>query len=84
MRETWVYWVSRDSFNGVLADFCNIWWIEPKRAKGVNRITWCPRYAEPGHFGHYSLDEVRKMYRVIPDTDLELIRVEQWSTEEKK
>ncbi len=81
MRETWVYWISRDSYDGELADSCNIWWIQPERRRVAGHVTWCPRLAAyTGHFGRYSLEDVMKMYRVKPDTDLELIRVEQWES----
>lgn len=80
-RVVWTYYVSRDTFDGKLADTCNIWWEKPERRTCGNHVTWCPRvFQQPCHFGRYMLDEVRRLYRVAPDTDLELIRIEQYAS----
>lgn len=84
-RIVWTYWVSRDSIRGQLVPTCSIWWIKPVRKVRRGRCTtWTDADEnQPGRFGDYTLDETRGFCRTVPDTDLELIVVEQWACGER-
>ncbi len=80
-RTVWVYFVSRDSINGEPDGMCDLWYLKPTRTKHRYRVTWAAtNVADPGHLGRFRTDEVQAWFRVIPDTDLELLKVEQFAT----
>ncbi len=84
VRTVWCYFVSRDSNGGVLSDVCQLWWMKPLRVVHADRVWWVARELdEPGHLGEHPVKDIVHWFRTKPDTDLELIRVEQWSTEER-
>ena len=84
MKQVWTYFVSRNSLDGVLAEKCDLWGISPLRSKSTHRVTWLGTSVEdPGHIGEYTLDVIRGWFGVIPDSDRELIRAEQWAREDK-
>lgn len=70
---TWVYWISRDSIDGVLSAKCSLWHERPLRTHCGNRATWTSSH---GHLGQYRPDDVAYWFRTYPATDRELIRVE--------
>ena len=81
-RETWVYFVSRDSINGELSGKCALWCAKPTRVRFRYRVTWVGTDpAVPALLGEYSPETVESWFGVYPETDLELIRVEQTPTE---
>lgn len=74
---TWVYWVSRDSVGGELSPRCSLWVRKPTRVRHGEHITWCATDgSDPGHLGIFPVDYYRALWRVYPETDLELIKVE--------
>lgn len=80
-RTTWTYFVSRDSINGEPSGMCTLWYIKPIRSKQRYRVTWVAAgHPESGCLGEYRVDEVRAWFRTIPDTDLELLKVEQFAS----
>ena len=81
-RTVWTYWVSRDSICGALSGKAQLWCRKPIRCKHGYRVTWVNAdETDPGHIGEYSLDHVRYWFGTMPDTDLELIRAEQYAPE---
>ena len=81
-RETWVYWVSRDSVDGALSGKCSLWYAKPIRVKHRYRVTWVGAdYSAPCHLGDYSPQDIAYWFGTYPETDLELLRVEQTPTE---
>lgn len=81
-RDVWTYWVSRDSIAGSLSAKCHLWYKKPIRVKHGYRVTWVNAdETDPGHLGEHSLRDVEAWFRVVPETDLELIRVETYATE---
>lgn len=79
-RQVWVYWVSRDSIDGNLAGACALWYSQPVRCKHRHRVTWVPKDPfNAGLHGFYTIEQIEQWFRVKPDTDLELIKIEQWS-----
>jgi hypothetical protein len=81
-RQVWTYFVSRDSLDGVPSAMCNLWYAKPMRTKVLHRVVWLAGDDDnPCHLGEYSLDDVRAWFRTIPDTDLELIKIDQFVTE---
>ena len=84
MRQVWTYWISRNSIGGELSGTCNVWYAKPLRVKHRYRVTWVAAdFREPCHVGEYSLQDVAFNFRTVPDTDLELLKVEQWAAEKK-
>jgi len=84
-RPVWTYYISRDSLDGVPAATCNLWWVKPTRVKHRYHVTWvASNLQEPGHLGEYPVEHIDVWFRTRPDTDLELIKAEQWATPEKK
>jgi hypothetical protein len=80
-RETWTYWISRDSINGELSGKCSLWYAKPIRVKHRYRVTWVGAdHRAPAHLGDHPPDHVAAWFGVYPETDLELIRVEQTPT----
>lgn len=76
-RVVWTYWVSRDSLNGELSGKCVLWFHKPIRVRHAQRITWVPvDHRAPGCLGEFVTDEIYGWFKVYPETDLELIRVE--------
>jgi hypothetical protein len=75
------FFVTRDSVDGVLAEHCELWCVKPLRSKQPTRVTWLPRAVSIGHMGRRTLAEVKKQFGTVPETDLELIRIEQWFVE---
>lgn len=81
-RTVWRYYVTRDSIGGELSGTCQLWYIKPIRVKHSYRVTWvCADHRDPGHLGEYRRDEVQKWFRVVPGTDLEMLRIETYATE---
>lgn len=82
-RITWTYWISRDSLNGELSGKCNLWIAKPQRVKHRYRVTWVsPRVSDHReHLGEFAPETVALWFGVYPETDLELVRVEQGVTE---
>lgn len=81
-RAVWVYFVSRDSLSGELSGKCSLWYAKPIRVQHRYRVTWVgadDRY--PCHLGEFRCDEVFSWFKVYPETDRELIRVEQYATQ---
>lgn len=77
----WTYFISRDSHRGELAGKCGLWWARPMRSKVGPRTVWLATDPQqPGHIGDYTIDEIDGWFRVHPDTDLELLKVEQNAT----
>lgn len=80
---TWTYWVSRDSTNGELSGKCSLWRARPLRVKHRYRVAWVGASTlDPGHLGDFRLDEIYAWFRVHPETDRELIRIE-WGVTER-
>lgn len=84
-RVTWVYFVSRDSKDGVLSDVCGLWFVKPtcvrRRPPLPSRAVWVATdERDPGYLGECSLDDIELWFRTTPGTDRELIRVEQYAT----
>ncbi len=80
-RKVWTYYVSRDSFNGVLTSLCDVWWIKPLRVKHGARVTWVGADThEPGHMSRHTVDEIIEIFRVAPDNDRQLVKAERWAT----
>lgn len=83
-REVWVYYISRDSKDGVPGDVCGLWYRKPTRKKQGDRVTWdAADIYDPGYLGAHKIADVEIWFRTTPDTDLELIRVETYPTEEQ-
>lgn len=81
-RATGTYWVSRDSISGELSGKCSLWFAKPLRVKHRYRVTWVGADARsPAHLGEYSPDDVASWFGVYPETDLELIRIDQTPTD---
>ncbi len=76
-RQAWTYFVSRDSTCGVVGDKCALWGEKPKRKRQGVHIIWDGE----DFIGEYSPGIVRHWSRVVPDTDLELLRCETYATE---
>ena len=73
----WVYFVSRDSLNGELLGTCSLWIEKPVRVKHRGRVTWVAAdERNPGHLGDFKPLKILRWFRVFPETDRELIRVE--------
>ncbi len=84
-RETVKYYVSRDSWNGVMSDTCDVWRTKPIRVRHATRVAWVHgNHTDPGHAGRYPVEDITKSIRTQPDTDLELIVVEQYELPKKK
>ncbi len=80
-RTVWTYFVSRDSLNGAVRTECTLWYIKPIRTKHRYRVTWVAAgHPESGCLGEFRADEVRAWFRTIPDTDLELLKIEQFAS----
>jgi hypothetical protein len=78
----WVYWISRDSVDGALSGMCSLWYVKPLRVKHRYRVTWvAANHREPGHLGNFSPKDIAYWFHTYPETDLELLRVEQTATE---
>lgn len=83
-RQVWTYYVTRDSIDGQLSEACDLWWIKPTRVRHRNRVTWVATDVQnPGHMSVHKVGDIWKYFRVIPDTDREMLRVDQWATETK-
>lgn len=81
-RTIWVYWISRDSVQGELSGKCHLWCRKPTRTKHGYRVVWLNTSEhDPGHVGEYDLKDVAFWFRVLPETDLELIRCEIFPSE---
>lgn len=79
---TWTYWVSRDSLDDALMGKCSLWYAKPLRVKHRGRVTWIgadPRF--PCHLGDFKPEEVAGWFGTYPETNMELIRVEQTPTQ---
>ncbi len=78
-RQTWTYWVSRDSLNGDLSGTCSLWYAKPVRAKHKGRVVWIGASdTNPCFIGQYPVDEIAGWFNVYPETDMELIKAEQY------
>ncbi len=80
-RVVWVYYVSRDSIAGDLSGMCHLWYAKPLRTRIGNRVTWVAAdHRDPCHLGEFLPKIFLAWFHVYPETDLELIRVEQYPT----
>ena len=76
-RVTWVYWISRDSLGDDLSGVLHLWYRKPTRVKWGKRVTWVASDdTDPGCLGEHSLEHMEAWFRTIPETSLELVRVE--------
>lgn len=82
MKETWTYFISVDSFRGETRQICDLWCVKPMRTKAGERVIWSAiDHENPGHLGGYTREEIVAWFGVYPETDLELIKIEQTPTE---
>lgn len=82
-RTIWIYYVSRDSLSGELSGKCGLWGAKPLRVKHRYRVTWVGADdAAPRFLGEHPIQHVLKWFGTVPDTDRELIKVEQYAPEE--
>ncbi len=82
-RITWTYFVSRDSVRGELSGVCALWYAKPLRVKTGYRVTWVGgNDRDPCYLGAFPAREIVGWFNTCPDTDMELIRVEQYPTEQ--
>lgn len=76
-RVVWTYFLSRDSMHGKLSDSVSLWHVKPTRVRHRYRVTWVGTDPfNPGHLGEFRPEEIDAWWRVHPETDLELIRIE--------
>ena len=81
-REVWVYYVTRNSYQGKLADKCDLWsWRRPARENSNGNVLWGPKTKD--YLGTHPVDYVRAWFNVVPDTDLECLVVEQYAVKTK-
>lgn len=69
------YWVTRDeNASGQLSSEATLWSNKPERRKANNGVYWVDiDPTQSGRLGDYSLDDVRRWFRTVPDTSLECI-----------
>lgn len=85
----WTYFISRDSFDGILSRTCSLWGGKPTRHKSGRSVLWGNK-TEPIYMGEYHPEQLVARFRTIPETDLELIKVEtrptrkEWADEKAK
>lgn len=65
--------VSRDSYDGVLDDFCDVWHERPLRTPCNGRVCWVVGASGIGFVENLPVQEAEKKYRTVPNTDRELI-----------
>lgn len=83
-RETWTYWICRDSLQGELSGTIHLWYRKPARVKHGYRVAWVASdHRDPGYLGAFHVDAVRAWFNVIPETDLELIKADTYPTSEQ-
>jgi hypothetical protein len=71
------FYLSRDSVDGELSRAVEMWTTKPVRVRHSYRTTWVSSDLwAPGHESTLTLAEAQKRFRVVPDTDLELIKIE--------
>ena len=78
-RVVWTYWISRNSRGGVLSPYCRVWYIKPQRERRGNDVQWF----STGYLAEQLVDDTQAWSRTIPETDLELIRLETYPTEQQ-
>jgi hypothetical protein len=86
-REVWTYFLSRDSLQGELSGKVHLWYRKPMRTKHSYRVSWlCADHRDPGYLGAFGTDEIEMWFgrERIPETDLQLIRIEQYASEKMK
>jgi hypothetical protein len=71
---TWTYWISRDSVNGVLSDYCHLWCGRPTRVRVAAGIDWRGKQIL---IGKYKLTYIESWFGAerIPETDIMLFKV---------
>ena len=72
------YWLTRDTWNGKLSDYVEVWLVRPERKEHSGDVFWKRPGGEPGEtvFARWTLDEARAEVRSgIPDNDRECLRV---------
>ena len=86
-----VYWLTRDSNQaGELSPVVDVWFRKPIRARlRKDGNVWLPSDApkqlpgvarDLGYAGPYTIAAVTKWFSVVPDDDLQVIRIEQRET----
>lgn len=81
-RVVWTYFVTRDSIGGELSGKCQLWYRKPIRSNHRYRVTWvCADHRDPGHLGECTLQEIQGWFRVVPDSDLQLLKIEQYASQ---
>ena len=76
-RHVWTYWLSRDSIHGELSGKVHLWRERPTRVRHRYRVTWVDSdHRKSGHLGEFPPSEIAAWFRVYPETDLELIRID--------
>jgi hypothetical protein len=81
---TWTYWISRDSANGVLYPTCKLWAARPNRTRYGTRVLWRRDDEQKGLLiGIYALSDIERWFGSarIPETDIQLFKVEMGVTE---
>lgn len=71
---TWTYWISRDSRNGVLVNYCHLWCGRPTRHRDPDFVDW---RGSQICIGRYRLSDVERWFGAdrIPETDIMLFKV---------
>lgn len=83
-RVCWTYYVTRDSRDGVLSNICDLWsGVKPKRERQDGAVLWIPKTSNACYLGEHAVKDIQRWFGTIPDTDLELIVIEQWAPEDK-
>ncbi len=73
-----IWYISRDSHEGVLSERCDVWKTKPIRTHVNNRVVWvCPKEDEDAHEGSHTTAVVTKRAGTYPETDRELIVADQ-------
>lgn len=75
-RVIWTYWISRDSVAGELSQTCQLWYARPERKREGVHIMW----QGTCWLGACHPDDAVRWFKTKPDTDLELIKCEQYPT----
>ncbi len=76
-----ILWLSRDSYgNGELMPGISLWDVRPDRHHDPDRVLgviWSTKIKGIlGHIAMLTIAEAQDLYVTIPETDLELIRIE--------
>ncbi len=76
------YWLTRDSIAGTLSAKCSVWTgLKPVRVRYKNRVVWVDAAGEGSKLaGEYLPAALVSWWRVYPETDREIIRVDTMAT----